>query len=247
MLRVTFEHLWIVDALGGYRLGVSSIPQSPPSQEPSIDSRPVEGVTCVMSMADLGEGWVLLLRFQSFDGVVHLVDVAVSCTGERKGDDLAAWLVARNSIPPSAQPATPFRYRWMRDIQQQYERDARRLLATSFRNSKETLAEFLAGPGWDKRRPRTRGYGDDDYAVVASMVIEIQDRGGNIVKELCREQKVSYWTAKEWITRATKLGLLTSPGKGKRNYRQLTPKAISLLDDLHAKERHAHDKSGDRD
>jgi hypothetical protein len=205
-----------------------------------------------MSMANLEEeekdGWVVLLRFQSFEGVVELVDVAVSYTGTLKKDELLAWLEARNSVPPSTRPEKPFRYRWMRDIQQQYERDARRFLVSSFRNSKDvTQADFLAGPEWNKERRRTRGYGEDNYAVVASQVIEIQNRMGNVVEELAEDRMVSYWTAREWITQATKLGLLTRPGKGRRNSRELTPKAITILDDLYAKERLALEESGDQD
>src|SRR5205823_4421906 len=114
------------------------------------------------------------------------------------------------------------------DLQQRYERDARRRLRSQFRGTVDaTLADELGGEGWYREEPQRRGYPDRHWAEVARDVIEIQEstRNAKVLEDLARARKIPYATAKEWVTKATTRGFLTKPGRGRRNERQLTLKA----------------------
>jgi hypothetical protein len=179
-------------------------------------------------------GWRLLLRFRSFDGIVELVEAGLVYLGDCAPGDGAQWLEQRNSVPVPATRGTPFRYRWLRGVGQQYERDARRRLLQRFRGlAHVTLADELADEGWYQREPARRGHGDRFYAEIAHEVVAIQGEGGNVLLELAQRHYVAYPTAKEWVTQAGDRGFLTKPGKGRRGARQLTPRARRLLDGEH--------------
>lgn len=161
-------------------------------------------------------GWILALSFASFRGSVQLVGAAVLYAGDT--DPLGAAQALTESPLPAVPPENGFRYRWLRDLGQQFERGARDQL-----RSNEALLAFLAGSDWFETDAPTKGYGIRFYAEQARRFV---DAGGSY-----DALDASYETARDWIKKARKLGLLNAPGKGRRGHTDLTDYGRQVLSD----------------
>jgi hypothetical protein len=162
-------------------------------------------------------GWYLVLTLQQFENrtVAHVIDVAIITVSA--DEDLSTRLESRLAGIErlAAAPPVAFRYRWMRDIGQQYER--------SFI---ELVNGHRSAPVRLRRAPKAPMYSETFYALVAQRFVG--ECAGSL-HALAEAESIPWARAKEWITRATALGLITRPGRGRRGARQLTPKSVALL------------------
>lgn len=172
----------------------------------------------------IAAGWYLTVHLDAADGVAHMTGCAIDHLGERTERELDDWLQARHESMSDVPvpPVEPFRYRWMRDIGQEYEQQLRRILLGEMPG-----LEFMADRAFAKRPRRRRNTERDEwhYLRVAERYVSEAE---NSLERLAELEQVPWTTAKEWIHQAAQLGLLTRPGKGRRGVRQLTPKAIEM-------------------
>lgn len=91
----------------------------------------------------------------------------------------------------------------------------------------------LAADFADRPRPGAAGRGDDRYAAVAQMYVELLDAGEqHPVKVLAGQLLLGDKTVRNLLYKARERGLLTSAGRGQAGG-QLTDKAKEILDGQH--------------
>lgn len=173
-------------------------------------------------------GWYLTVTLRAEAGISRVQAVAFRHLGSVTISELDDVLQRdHEELMDRPPPGTEFRYRWVRDIGQQYETQLRAALSGR-------VPEFawLARPASFGRRPRRqiKGYGPRFYAEMARRFVELDGS----LEALAAHERVPWSTAKEWISRASRDGYLTRPGKGRRGARQLTPLAAEVLKEKEA-------------
>ena len=162
----------------------------------------------------VGDGWAVFVGFQSFDGVVEVVEESLLYVGDAVGgmEDIAehraeAMAALLEPIPPERR-MTEQRRRAVKVGR--YVNDARQRLAGD-----PTLATWLTRPGWARDVPTDpRKLTDRDYAERARDFLRLGGQYG----PLADAYGVATGTARAWIEEARDRGLLTKPGQRATRY-----------------------------